>query len=281
MSSEEKIVTASTDTKIIPSVTTDTVVNPAATSEVKSEPAPVVKTSKKKSDKKSGKKSDKKDDAKKKPQKDTSVKESGEEKSNKKSKFSVPKKKSAEKSADEPSVRDKMFPTKFTVHGVTFTRIEDSDIEKANKKLKDDEKIESLVDYVSYLFNKDKAVMIGANWEKEMLNPKGKKKSSEYQISTGIVPPSEFPANVEMCLIDVILNIQFEAFVSHSIYTEFPGTTPFEVFKKRDKKNNYFVSDGGVPIELYVADYSKADDNVIGSFINLYEDGDKDESAKG
>lgn len=280
MSSEEKTVTASTDTKIILSVTTDTVVNPAATSEVKSEPAPApVVVSKKKSDKKSGEKSNKKD-AKKNLKKDTSVKENGGEK---KSKFKVSKKDEKKDKPVEPSLRDIMFPAKFTVHGVTFTRIEDSDIEKANKKLKDDEKIESLVDYVSYLFNKDKAVMIGANWEKEMLNPKGKKKSSEYQISTGIVPPSEFPANVEMCLIDVILNIQFEAFVSHSIYTEFPGTTPFEVFKKRDKKHNYFVSDGGVPIELYVADYSKANDNVIGSFINLYEDGDgdKDESAKG
>lgn len=273
--------------KIIPVVTSDMKVinvdSDASTSTVVIPPVipPVDKTSKdkgkdKKADKKSktNKKGAKEDG---KTSKDASIKDDGEKK---KSKFSVPKKES-NKDNNEPSVRDIMFPAKFTVHGVTFTRIEDSDIEKANKKLKDSgEKIETIIDYVSYLFNKDKAVMIGANWEEEMLNPKGKRKTSEYQISTGLVPPSKFPANIEMCLIDVILNIQMEAFVSHSVYTEYPGTSAFEVFEKRDKKNGYFVSEGGVPLELYVADYSKADDNVIGSYINLYED-DKDESTEG
>lgn len=277
VSSETKVTSLTTDTTV---VTTETAVIPSAPSpkEVKEEKAEKadtdkVKTSKTEKKKEKLVKTDKK--AEKKTSKDKSVKEEvKEEKTEKKktSKLVVKNKKDKSKTEEKKekeklpeSIRDKMFPAVLTVHGVKFVRVEDTDIAKA--KLQNNN-INNINQLLRFYHNEDKVIMFGVHMPNEELVPRGKNQMSNYSKYTGLKEvPSQFPNEIEMNLVDVILNLQMEVYLVHSVYTEYPGTIDFKCLEKR-RKEGYFVSEGS-PCEIYIADYENADDNVEGSYINL------------
>lgn len=166
------------------------------------------------------------------------------------------------KPATAESARDKMFPAEFTVHGVKFTRVElqadkDGDFTDAFCAAND-----------TAAEKENCVIMLGFNWDKELLVPKGKSKKSEYEKAYGVIPPPEFPHGVEMCSVDAVLQNKMHLIVSHSIYTEYPGISDFGIFAKRAKENWFVCND--VPFEVYIGDYSEADESVAGDFINLY-----------
>lgn len=221
----------------------------------------------------SAKTSNKKKSGKKNPDKSTKTESDDDAKtSNKKKekKFTVNKKKDAV-DKDKPKVenypvRDKLFPKEFTVEGVKFTRLE----------LFEKDKKEGFISaFKKACVNPDNAnfeMIIAINWEKELLQKPSKARKSEYEASTGYVPPKEFPNNLDMNIIDAVLPARANIISSHSIYTEFPGVLPFEVFKKRTK-DGYFDA-YGAPAEFYLADYSAVDEKnkkVEGTFINLFD----------
>lgn len=245
VNSDSAVVNVTTDTSIITVATDTEVTSPAKPAEKE------VKTKKTKGETKTEKKTSKKE-------KDKSVKvESAEEAKSKKLVVKNKKKVEAEKPAEE---KKSLFPDKITVHGVEFRKL----IPSKENLAKDHNPL------LRSLFNNDEIVLLGFYIPKEFLAPKGKKGVSDYTISTGIISPPEFPQNIEFAVIDAVLYRNVNQYLTHSVYTEYPGVVDMKPLEKRTK-DGYFVSTDKVPFEIYTANYDNADENFVeGEFINLY-----------
>ena len=159
--------------------------------------------------------------------------------------------------------REKLFPKIFNFKGIKFKRMDDG---------------ENIDDEHKFEFNKitqDYAPKIAALCKKFHDNPNIKvaiancwqnykienfyEEYNEVPLPNGV---TKFPFDCDVLIVDVVLDYNIKAILTHSIFTEYTHTFNLQDFTDRDEDNGGFDIDSDY-YEIYLVDYTNATKDVI------------------